>query len=220
MHGDWESRNVRAALVMRLDDILTGYAVTGDRSLKVASEDGFSWPVVKPDGYIVFAGARPEAVRITSERYQPALIGTGGHAGAVLRLSLIPRGYQGKTLSVGGEAHVGFAGNGEGYALSGALPPGSADIAPQKDDFRDITDQYHALVPAEGEPEAVYITKNLGGGRYALKEPLKREIPARGTRLIPLRHVMGGEIPVPPGAGQAYVLQNGKLAARNAEAPT
>ncbi|MDR2356329.1 MAG: hypothetical protein LBE16_09095 [Clostridiales Family XIII bacterium] len=209
-----DTRKVRVSLVLRLDDFTTGYAIADDRTLKVVSEDGFFLPTVKPDGYFVFTNHRPEAVRITSDKYRGAVLGTEGHAGIVLRLSLIPRDCRAETIAVDGEAHVGFGGNGAGYALSAAVTAGGADIRPQNEDLRDITDLYHALIVPQETPEAVYVTKNLGGGRYALHDPPKRDYPARGTRLLPLYRVAGGAVPIPQSVETAYVLQNGNLDVR------
>ena len=206
-----DSRKVSVALVIRLDDFTTGYAITNDKMLKIISADGFFLPVIKPDGYFVFTNHRPEAVRITSDKYQSVLLSTDNHAGTVLRLSIISKDYCGNTFTLDGEAHVGFGGNGAGYFLSSAVTTDFAAITPQKDDLRDITDLYHALISSDGNAESVFVTKNLGNGQYALQEPPKRDYPARGTRLFPLYRVMGGEIPIPSGVETAYILQNGKL---------
>jgi hypothetical protein len=73
------------------------------------------------------------------------------------------------------------------------------------------------LLSSDGNTEVVYLAKNLGGGRYALKETPKRAYPARGTRLVPLRRVIGDKAPVPEGATAAYILSDGELTFQNLE---
>jgi hypothetical protein len=199
---------VNVTLVLKLEDFITGYPLSGGGGLKVISGDGFLSPVVKPNGYFVFTNRRPKSVLVCSDKYRDAEIFTEGHTGTVLRLSLIPRKLPGKTLELDGEAHIGF---GAGYALAGAVKAGGTEIMPQKDDLIDITDLHCVLLKSDGNAEVIYLAKNLGGGRYAPAEAPKHAYPARGTRLIPLHRVIGDKAPVPAGATATYILSDGEL---------
>lgn len=202
---------VQVVLVLKLCDFVTGMSVAGGNGLEVKSGDGFFKPVVKPDGYFVFTGHRPDSVRITSKKYNDILIDTKEHNDTVLRLSLVPRESGAKGLTVDKESHIGFGGKGAGYQLAGVLTKDSSGIRLQKDDLNDITDLFHVLISSDGEAESVYLTKNLGGGHYALKTPPVRDYPVRGTRLIPLSRIMDGSFPVREDADTVYILSGGKL---------
>lgn len=215
-----ETRRVSLAFAVRPDDIFTGRpALHRDGNLRVFSGDGLFRALPKDDGYFVFTGTRPDKIRVISGIYEDFSFALHDSSINILRVSLIPRNPAGHCVSLpleaGQCAHIGFFGEKTGYTPLPETAAGSQEIAMNKDDFADLTGLFHALIHSGNTARPVFVTDNLGYGRYRLSEPFPGDYPVRGTRLLPLFRVVGNggnmRIPVPNGSRGAYFLRGGVL---------
>lgn len=215
-----ETRRVSLSFAVRLDDFSTGQPVwPSDGSIQVFSGDGFFRALPKDNGYFIFTGTRPDSIHVTSGMYEDFTFSPQDGSIAILRVSLIPRNPSGRCVSLplesGRCAHIGFYGERKGYALLPETAAGSPEITLNKDDYADLTGLFHVLMHGKVEAHPVFVTDNLGYGRYRLSEPFPENYPERGTRLLPLFRIVGNgdnmRIPVPHGSRGAYILRGGDL---------
>lgn len=215
-----ETRRVSLAFAFRPDNFSTGRpAWPDDESLRVSSGDGLIRALPKDDGYFIFAGTRPDTIHVTSGMYEGFPFALNDCPVNILRVFLIPRNPAGRCVSLRLEssqcAHIGFYGEKTGYTLLPETTAGSSKITLNKDDFAEITGLFHALVHSGETERPVFVSDNLGYGRYRLLEPFPENYPIRGTRLLPLLRIVGNggkmRIPVPNGSLGAYLLRGGVL---------
>jgi len=197
-----DTRKVTVAFVLKLDDLETGFAVQGDSSLKVISSDGLYTPIIKPGGYFVFTNNCPDTIKITSDKYQSAIIRAEARDHEVFRLWLIPSKFAGgrHVYKADKMMHIAFYDfeddyeNDCSYALGEDLVSGSSEVILRKSDYKDITNQYHVVTDSENQQNVVFITKNLGEGRYRLANASVKTYKAETARFIPLHRISQGEI--------------------------
>lgn len=215
-----ETRRVALAFAVRPEDILTRLpAWPADKSLKVFSGDGLSRALPKDDGYFIFTGTRPDSIRVTSGMYEDFFFTPDCTSANALRVFLIPRRSAGRCvilpLGSGECAHIGFYGEKSGYPLMPESVSASLEITLNKDDYSELTGLFHVLIHGDKPTHSVYVSENLGHGRYRLSDPLPADYPLRGTRLLPLFRIVGNSgdmrIPVPAGSLGAYLLRGGSL---------
>lgn len=212
-----ETRRVSLAFAVRPDDISTGRPVfPDDKSLKVFSGDGLFRALPKDDGYFIFTGTRPDSISIVTEIYEDVSFSLRDYSANVMRVFMITRKPASRCVSLklesGEIAHIGFYGEKTGYALLPETAAGSFEITLNKDDYADLTGLFHALVNGDIPACAVYVSDNLGYGRYRLSEPFPENHSIRGSRLLPLFRIAGNgggiRIPVADGSLGAYLLRD------------
>jgi hypothetical protein len=222
---------VAVTLAVKFNDFVTDTVVfPADKLITVTGNGGFAVPTAKSDGYFIFTGTQIGLLNVQSKVYESFNFAPPLNGGLVLRISLIPRYCGGRVfelpLDTGAEAHIGFAVLAShsvrhaGYALSADAESGESVLTLQKNDFADLTDLPHIPIvrnaDSASEELPIYLTRSLGYGKYALKEPLLKAFKARETRFLPLRRVIVTEsgklrIPLPDDSLTVYVLRNGRL---------
>ena len=214
-----DTRTVFVALILKLEDFETGFPIQGDSSLKVVSSEGLYTPIIKSGGYFVFTNNCPDAIKITSDKYQTAIITTKACEQRVFRLWLMPSSFAGgrHVYKADKMMHIAFPDfeNDFGYALSEDLLSGACEATLSKSDYKDITNQYHVVTDNENRQEIVSITKNLGEGRYCLASAPTQTYKAETARFIPLHRISQGEIIIPDNAKTMLIFCDNQLSTIN-----
>ena len=211
-----EMRETTVTLVLRLEDFTTGRLLTPD-DITVSGDSGYTCPIFKEDGFFVFTGIWPESVVVSSETYLSIAVSPVPDHSGVYRLALLPASVRQSVHELQlNQSEIVFAGCGgprAGYVPTEDINENTLEIALQKSDMTDITSAWHLLLGRDdSEPEPVFITQNLGYGKYRLLSPVQKTYAARGCRLIPLHRLIGIEsgvlgIPILPGATALYVME-------------